>query len=505
MSEPTGGFGESGRGGKGRFRPPVQVVDIGGRVPPHNLEAEAAVLAAILSDHRKLDAVIGILSPDHFYSDANRRVFEAAIELQRKGTPVDLQTVAAWLKDRDWLQAVGGISYLARIVDATPAVAHVEAYAKIVREKSRIRRLIDTCQLVAAQGFGDYGETQAFIDSAEQQIYELARSPESSTVSQMYDVVMAAFKQLQEAFESGKTITGTPSGFTDFDEKTSGMHEGELLIVAARPGMGKTSFVMNVATNIAALKPEQAGADEVAPDVKYGVMVFSLEMPKEQLANRMMCSEARVNLSDVRKGQVGGERWDRLVQAASDLSQMPIWIDDSPGLSVLELRAKVRRQQHQFDKRGPDGRWQQRIGLVIIDYLQLMKGREGAASREQEISEISRGLKQLAKELKVPVVALSQLNRAVETRSTKDKRPQLSDLRESGAIEQDADVIIFIYRPEYYLSDKSSAEAQKLKGYAEIIIAKQRNGPTGRVPVTFIDEYTRFENRARDAWREEDE
>ena len=503
MTQPSGGYGD--RGGKGRFRPPVQVVDIGGRVPPHNLEAEAAVLAAILSDHRKLDAVTGLLLPEHFYSDANRRVFEAALELARKGTPVDLQTVAAWLKDRDWLQAIGGISYLAKIIDSTPAVAHVDAYANIVREKSRIRRLIDTYQLVAAEGFGDYGDAQGFIDSAEQQIYELARTPESSTVTQMYDVVHAAFRQLQAAFDSGKTITGVPSGFTDFDEKTSGMHEGELLIIAARPGMGKTSFVMNMATNIAAGQSQQVQGEEVAPDTRFGVMVFSLEMPKEQLANRMMCSEARVNLSDVRKGQVGGDKWDRLVQAAGELSQMPIWIDDTAGLGVLELRAKVRRQQHQFDKKGPDGKWIQRIGCVIIDYLQLMKGREGVQSREQEISEISRGLKQLAKELHVPVIALSQLNRAVETRSTKDKRPQLSDLRESGAIEQDADVILFIYRPEYYLSDKSSAEAQKLKGYAEVIIAKQRNGPTGRVPVTFIDEYTRFENRARDAWREEEE
>jgi replicative DNA helicase len=229
-------------------------------------------------------------------------------------------------------------------------------------------------------------------------------------------------------------------------------------------------------------------------------------MPKEQLAQRMMCSEGRVNLSDLRKGQVAGEKWDRLVESADKLSQLPIWIDDTPAISLLELRAKVRRQQHEFDRKWPGtDRWKQKIGLIIIDYLQLMRGRENAQSREQEISEISRGLKALAKELRVPVIALSQLNRAVETRSTKDKRPQLSDLRESGAIEQDADVIQFIYRPEYYIADKQSADAQKYKGYAEIIVAKQRNGPTGRVPVTFIDDYTKFENRAKDAWREEEE
>ncbi|GAC1351494.1 MAG: replicative DNA helicase [Polyangiales bacterium] len=493
-----------GRGGEG-FRPLVRAIDVGGRVPPHNDEAEASVLSAILSDGHAIDGVLEFLAAEHFYVDANRRIYEAAIELHSRGQPVDIQTVGAWLKDRERLQAVGGIAYLAKIVDTTPAVAHVAAHAKIVREKSRVRRLIETCQLVAAEGYGDYGEAQEYIDSAEQKIYELARTPESSTVHLMYDVVRGSFEQLQAALERGKLITGVPSGFHDLDEKTSGMHEGELIIVAARPGMGKTSYVLNIATHVASAIPEQAPGEEMALDAIYGVMVFSLEMPKEQLANRMMCSEGRVNLSDLRKGQVGGEKWDRLVESANHLSQLPIWIDDSAAISVLEVRAKVRRQQHEFDKKTPDGRCKQKIGLIIIDYLQLMRGRDGAQSREQEISEISRGLKALAKELRVPVIALSQLNRAVETRSAKDKRPQLSDLRESGAIEQDADVIQFIYRPEYYVTDKNSAEAQKMKGYAEIIVAKQRNGPTGRVPVTFIDDYTRFENRAKDAWHDQDD
>ena len=492
------------RGGGDRFKPQVQAIDLGGRVPPHNDEAEAAVLSAVLADGRALDAVLEFLQPEHFYSDANRRIFEAAIELHSRGQPVDVQTVAAWLRDRERLQAIGGIAYLSKIIDATPAVAHVAAHGKIVKEKSRVRRLIETCQMVAAEGFGDYGDAQEFIDGAEQQIYDLARTPESTTVHLMYEVVKGAFVQLQEALERGKLITGVPTGFADLDEKTSGMHEGELIIIAARPGMGKTSYVLNIAANVAAPRAEQADAEEVNADPRFGVMVFSLEMPKEQLANRMMCSEGRVNLSDLRKGQVGGEKWDRLVQSANELSQMPIWIDDSPAINILELRAKVRRQQHEFDQL-VNGKYKRKIGLVIIDYLQLMRGRENAQSREQEISEISRGLKALAKELRVPVIALSQLNRAVETRSAKDKRPQLSDLRESGAIEQDADVIQFIYRPEYYLTDKGSADAQKMKGYAEIIIAKQRNGPTGRVPVTFIDEYTRFESRARDAWRDQDE
>jgi replicative DNA helicase len=500
QNAPFGTYKGSGE----RFQPPVRAIDLGGRVPPNNSEAEAAVLSAVLSDGRALDAVLEFLQAEHFYSDANRRVFEAAEELHRRSQPVDIQTVAAWLKDRERLQAIGGISYLAKIVDATPAVAHVTAHAKIVKEKSRIRRLIETCQMVAASGYGDYGEAQEFIDQAEQAIYDIARTPEKSTVHLMYDVVRETFEQLNESLARGKAITGVPSGFGDLDEKTSGMHPGELIIVAARPGMGKTSYVLNIATHVASAHKLQPIDEEMTADPQFGVMVFSLEMPKEQLANRMMCSEGRVNLVELRKGQVHGEKWDNLVEAANRLSQMPIWIDDTPGLSILELRAKVRRQQHDFDKM-VDGKYVRKIGLVIIDYLQLMRGRDNLNSREQEISEISRGLKALAKELRVPVIALSQLNRAVETRGGKDKRPQLSDLRESGAIEQDADVIQFIYRPEYYIIDKSSEEAQKTKGYAEVIIAKQRNGPTGRVATTFIEEYTRFENRAKDAWRDQDD
>jgi replicative DNA helicase len=317
------------------------------------------------------------------------------------------------------------------------------------------------------------------------------------------------YEVMQTALESCGTsvVSGIRTGFVDLDEKTTGMHEGELIIVAARPGMGKTSYVMNVACNVAMNEPQLADPDDLTSMTPmYGSMVFSLEMPKEQLAQRMMCAEGRVGLAEVRKGNVQGEKWDRLVGAAERLSQLPVWIDDTSAISLLELRAKVRKKQHEFDKRFPDSeRFKQKLGLVVVDYLQLMRGRENAQSREQEISEISRGLKALAKDLRVPVIALSQLNRAVETRSTKDKRPHLSDLRESGAIEQDADVIQFIYRPEYYMTDKHSAEAQRAKGYAEIIVAKQRNGPTGRVPVTFIDDYVRFENRAKDAWRESED
>ncbi len=494
------------RGGRGQYKPRVQAIDVAGRIPPHNDDAEAAVLSAVLTESRAFDMVVEVLpNGEPFYTDAHRRIYDAAVELHQKGQAVDIQTVAALLKDRDRLQAIGGLAYLARLVDATPAVAHVAAHARIVKEKHRVRQLIEACQMVAAQGYGDYGEAQQFIDSAEQAVYEIARSTSTSSVALLYDVVQAAFVSLQEALERGKTITGVPTGFVDLDGMTSGMHPGELIVVAARPGMGKTSYVLNIAVNVANAVPEQAPGEELAVDTKFGVMVFSLEMPKEQLANRMMCSEGRVNLSDVRKGNVMGERWDKLLESANLLSRLPIWIDDTPALNVLELRAKVRRQQAEYDRKNEQGKYTQRIGLVIVDYLQLMRGREGLSSREQEISEISRGLKALAKELQVPVIALSQLNRAVETRGGKDKRPQLSDLRESGAIEQDADMIQFIYRPEYYMIDKGSPEAQKVKGLSEVIVAKQRNGPTGRVRLTFIDSCTRFENRDRSLYQGDDD
>ena len=489
--------------GRSRFGNKI-AIDLGGRIPPNNAEAEAAVLSACLSDKFALDTVLEFLQPEHFYSDANKRVFEVAEELHRVGQPVDIQTVAAVLKDREKLQAVGGVSYLAKLVDATPAVAHVAAHAKIVKEKARIRRLIETCQMVAAAGYGDYGDAQEFIDAAEQAIYDIARTAESSTVQLLFEIVKQVMADLDASAKRGTAIVGLPTGFVELDKKTSGMRNGDLIIVAARPGMGKTSFVLNVATNACAHSIKMAEEKPEAETV-VGVLIFSLEMPRDQLALRMIGSEARVNLIELVHGGLSNEKWDGFVTAANELSQLPIWIDDKAGINVLELRAKVRRKQAEFDRKRPDGTYSRRIGLVAIDYLQLMGGaRADAWSREQEISEISRSLKAMAKECHLPVIALSQLNRECETRSEKDKRPRLSDLRESGAIEQDADVVEFIYRPEYYVVDKASSEAQKKKGYAEVIVAKQRNGPTGRVATTFIEEYTRFENRARDAWREDD-
>ena len=485
------------QGSSRRIKPPT-VVDpppVAGRVPPHDLDAEAAVLSAVLLDRDALDRVLEVLKPEHFYSEANARIFQAAQALAVAMTPIDIVSVASWLRDREWLQKMGGTAYLAQLADATPAVGHVGAHAKVVHEKWRLRQLIATCQRVSAEGYGDVGEVQQFIDGAEQSIYDLARTAHSSSEQPLSQVLKAAFEQITAAAERGDRITGVPTGYDRLDGKTAGLHEGDLVIVAARPGMGKTSFVLNIATNVGSPRtitapgPGESGHGVERYEPGFGVCVFSLEMPREQLATRMVCSEGRVDLGKLRQGHLHADDWRKLTESASYLSTLPVWIDDTPGLGVLELRAKVRRIQAEYNREATDTQPARRVGLVVIDYLQLMKGRDGVNSREQEISEISRGLKGLAKELKVPVIALSQLNRAVETRTTKDKRPQLSDLRESGAIEQDADMIIFIYRDDYY-----NPETSDLKGIAELIIAKQRNGPTGKIKVRFSASYTRFDN-----------
>ncbi|MGK3985702.1 replicative DNA helicase [Sorangium sp. So ce136] len=476
-----------------RIEPPI----VAGRVPPHDLDAEAAVLSAILLHRDALDRVLEILKAEHFYSEANSRIYEGAQELAAAGTPIDIVSVASWLRDRERLAQVGGAAYLAQLADATPAVAHVAAHARVVYEKWRVRQLIATCQRVAAEGYGDVGVVQEFIDGAEQAVYQLARTPQGTSTQPIAQVLKAAFEQITAAAERGDRITGISTGYEKLDAKTAGLHDGDLSIIAARPGMGKTSFVLNLAVNVASPRtvsspgPDQAGHGVERHEPGFGAAIFSLEMPREQLATRMVCCEGRVDLGRLRQGFLQPDDWRRLTEAASFLSTLPIWVDDTPAITLLELRAKVRRIQAEYDRPPADGHSGRRVGLVVIDYLQLMKGRDGVNSREQEISEISRGLKQLAKELKVPVIALSQLNRAVETRTTKDKRPQLSDLRESGAIEQDADNIMFIYRDEYY-----NPETTNHKGIAEIIVAKQRNGPTGKVLTRFTASCTRFDNLA---------
>lgn len=472
-----------------RHQPPQRVdpPPVAGRVPPHDLDAEAAVLSAVLLDRDALDRVLEILKPEHFYSEANGRIFQAAQALALSMTPIDIVSVASWLRDREWLQKMGGTAYLAQLADATPAVGHVAAHAKVVHEKWRLRQLIATCQRVSAEGYGDVGEVQEFIDGAEQAIFELAHTgnQQRSDVT-MGEAIRECFTELVAAAERGDRLTGIPTGYDRLDAKTAGLQEGDLTIVAARPGMGKTSFVLNLATNVAA--PRQHPKDETKQIMGFGVCVFSLEMPRKQLAGRAVCSEARMDLGRMRNNMLQPKDWTALTDNGAFLSNLPIWITDAPAIGILDIRAKVRRRQAEFNREETETTPARRVGLVVVDYLQLMKGSENAQSREQEISEISRGLKGLAKELKVHVIALSQLNRAVETRSTKDKRPQLSDLRESGAIEQDADNIIFIYRDDYYREDSDR------KGIAELIIAKQRNGPTGKVFVRFSASSTRFDN-----------
>ena len=491
-------------GGKFRDRerdegPSAAVIE--GRVPPHDLDAEAAVLSAVMVDPNAMDKVLEFLKAEHFYSEAHRRIYEACIELRSAGQPVDVVQVGTWLKSRERIAQIGGMGYLTEVLNAAPAVANVSAYGRTIHQKWRVRQLIAACQRVAAEGYVDYGETQSFIDNAEQAIYQIARTPESSSVEKLLDVMKKSFKALNDAVSRGDRITGASTGFDRYDRMTAGLHDGDLTIIAARPGMGKTSFVLNVAVNVASPRQRESANDpnQRWEDPGRGVIVFSLEMPKEQIANRMVCCEGKVDVSKVRTGFLAPQDWNKLTQSAAFLGSLPIWIDDSPALNILELRAKVRRLQSEYDDKVEDpSQRKHRIGLVIVDYLQLMRGRDGITSREQEISEISRGLKGLAKELRVPVVALSQLNRAVETRSEKSKRPQLSDLRESGAIEQDADNICFIYRDDYY--NKESTE----RAIAELIIAKQRNGPTGTAKVRFDREYTRFENLPEGEYVDED-
>lgn len=447
------------------------------------------MLSATLLSSGAFDEVQGILGPEDFYADANRRIFEAVLELNRGNVPVDIVSVAGWLRSRERLEQVGGSSYLAQLSDATPAVAHVAAHAKTVHEKARLRRLIATCQKVAAGGYGDYGDAQRYIDEAEQAVFDIARTQHGTAVRPLRDSIHRAFEILSAAAKRGEAITGMSSGFIELDKRCAGLHPGDLYIIAGRPGMGKTSFVLNLAVNVAQPRRVQT-EDGDLEQPGYGVVFFSLEMPREQLASRVLASEGRVDVSKLRSGQIRGEDWNKLTEAAAMLGRIPLWLDDTPAISLMDLRGRIRRLQAEIGRDGGDGPRAEKLGVVVIDYLQLMTGRRDAGSREQEISEISRGLKQLAKEMGVAVIALSQLNRSVETRTTKDKRPQLSDLRESGAIEQDADTIMFIYRDEYYFEDSPD------QGIAEVIVAKQRNGPTGKVRVRFEAAYTRFDNLA---------
>jgi replicative DNA helicase len=434
------------------------------RVPPQSLEAEESVLGGMLIDNTALDRVVEVLQPDDFYRGAHRKIYRAMLELSERNEPADLITLSEVLRTRGELADVGGSSFLAELAERVPTAANVMHYARIVRERAVVRGLITAATDIASRGYEATEDVKELLDRAEQSIMAIADREVKAAFVRMDDLVVKTFHMVERLHQQKEAVTGVTTGFHDLDRLTAGLQPSDLIIVAARPSVGKTALCLNMAVN-AALHGH------------VGVAVFSLEMAKEQLALRMLCSEARIDLGSVRTGRINDGQLGEIAHAAHVLAAAPIYIDDTPALSVLELRAKARRL-----KRDPDTK----LGLIMVDYLQLMRGSESKDSREQEISEISRSLKALAKELNVPVLALSQLNRKVEDRNP--PIPRLADLRESGALEQDADVIAFIYRDAAY--DEDSAK----KGLTEIIIAKQRNGPTGSVELTFIREYTRFED-----------
>jgi replicative DNA helicase len=432
------------------------------KVPPQNLEAERAVLGAILMDNETVYTVMEILEPSAFYQPSHRLIFSTMLDLSERGEPIDIVTLTDRLRSAGSLDKAGGPDYIPTRADEVPTSAGVANYAKIVKEKATLRNLIETSSEIVQDCFDAPGDVDQLLDEAERRIFAISEERIRSGFLSMKEIVKSSFKTIESLYEKKEHITGVPSGFADIDELTSGFQSSDLIIIAGRPSMGKTAFCLNVAQYASMQK-------------QLTVAVFSLEMAKEQLVMRMLCSEARIDAHRLRSGFLGQTDWPKLSTAAGRLADAAIYIDDTPALSSMEMRAKTRRLK--ADKG---------LDLVIVDYLQLMSSRRRSDSREQEISEISRSLKALAKELGVPVVALSQLNRGVESRM--DKRPILADLRESGAIEQDADVIIFIYRDEVY--NKESME----KGIAEIIIGKQRNGPVGTRKLTWLDKYTRFED-----------
>lgn len=451
---------------------------VAGRVPPNDLDAEAAVLSAILLDAAAIDAVADMLKPEHFYSSANGRIYEAAVALSAAGSPIDITLVAAYLRDRERLPQCGGAAYLIQIADATPSVSHIEAHARVVIAKYRQRSLIASCQRIAAEGYGDVGELQAWIDGAESEVHAIARTSETVSMQPVSEVLTAAFTQITAAAERGDRIVGASTGFDRLDAMTGGFESGKLWIIAGRPGMGKTSLATCAAMNVAWPKEGQRPT--------LGVGIFSLEMTKIEMATRMACAEARVDLSKIRQGFLQPDDWRRLTEAASGISALPIHIDATEGLSPMALRSKVRRLRSEYARIGVS------LALVVVDHVGLMRAELGPnASREQEVGECSRSLKELAKECDTTVLELVQLNRGLEARNVKNKRPAISDMRDSGRLEEDADTVLLVYRDEYYNPESTNA-----KGIAEVIIGKQRSGPTGKVLMRFSPSCTRFDNLA---------
>ena len=444
------------------------------RLPPQNLEAEMSVLGGVLLENEALNRALEVLAPGDFYREAHRKIFTALITLSDRIEPADLVTLTAVLKEQGALEEVGGSSYLSTLVDFVPTAANISYYCKLVKEKAISRELIRVATEIAGRGY-EGGDVEASLDWAEGQIFKIANMKSRPSVFATKDIVKDTIKTIEKLYDRKELITGVPTGFPALDNMTSGLQGGDLVIIAGRPSMGKTAFCLNL------VEHATMHIAEPIPSI-----VFSLEMSKEQLVQRLLCSVARIEAGRVRTGKLAQSEFPTLVNAAGIIAEAPIYIDDTPAISVLEVRAKSRRLKAEHN-----------IGLIVVDYLQLMQG-NNSENRQQEISEISRSLKALAKELNVPVIALSQLNRSLESRT--DKRPILADLRESGAIEQDADVIMFLYRESVYCDacrrrDNSCDKEHEHK--AEVIIGKQRNGPLGIEQLTFLGEYTRFESQSR--------
>ncbi len=433
------------------------------KIPPHDDEAEQAVLGSMLTDKEAVIAAIEVLKVDDFYRNDNSTIFEATMNIYGRGEPIDIITLKDELTTMGKLEAVGGLEYLANLPEKVPTTANIEKYVKIVEEKSILRNLIKTANELINLGYSQNEEIETIMDSAEKKIFDIMQKKSQKGYESIKDILVDSFTDLQELYNNKQHIKGVASGFIDLDEKTAGFRKQQLVLIAARPAMGKTAFALNIATNAA---------------TKYNipVVIFSLEMGKEECANRILCSQAMVDSAKVQRGEITDEEWTKLAMASGELSESSgIYIDDSGEITVAEIRAKCRKLK-----------LEKNIGLVIIDYLQLIKGSGKANSREQEIADISRSLKILAKDIEVPVIALSQLSRAPEART--DHRPMLQDLRESGSIEQDADMVMFIYRDDYY----NPQEAQT--NIAEIIIAKNRSGPVGTAKLLWMPSYTKFEN-----------
>jgi replicative DNA helicase len=436
-----------------------------GKLPPQALDLEEAVLGALMLEKSALNAVVEFLKPEHFYSEAHREIYNAIIQLFKSSEPVDMRTVVNELRKEGKIELVGGAYYIAELTSKVSSAANIEYHARVVIEMAIKRDLIQIASQVHQDAYEDTTDVFELLDKTEQSIFAISDSNLRKNYDNMRNLMYRAIQELQKLKEHKDGLTGVPSGFTALDRMTSGWQASDLVIIAARPGMGKTAFVVSAMRN-------------AAVDFKRPVAIFSLEMASVQLVNRMISAEAELEGEKIRKGQLADFEWQQLVHKTNRLSSAPIFIDDTPALSILELRAKCRRLKAEHN-----------IQLVIVDYLQLMRG-DSAGNREQEIASISRALKGIAKELEVPVLALSQLSRGVETRGG-DKRPQLSDLRESGSIEQDADIVMFLYRPEYY---KITVDEEGLptQGMGEVIIAKHRNGSTGTVKLKFIGKYTKF-------------